>query len=182
MLRPLQNTGRGDRNQGSSFCTKHKNRSKIALQALCARLCNQNGHEKSILALGDLSRLDFGRVWVPPTPLLVASWPLLSDFWSLWGASWAHLGRILGALWHLLAAKWCLRHARARFLIDFGLISPPFCVSSEGMFCMLSSALRTSLHNVFMDAVTTLLHLLALFLLPFWCGGLCTAHGIDDAD
>ena len=110
------------------------------------------------------------------------SWSPPGHSWTASGASGVPLGLSLGALWHLLAAKWCLRHARARFLIDFGLISPPFCVSSEGMFCMLSSAPRTSLHNVFMDAVTTLLHLLALFLLPFWCGGLCTAHGIDDAD
>ena len=35
-------------------------------------------------------------------------------------------------------------------------------------------------HDVmpFIDAVTTLLLLPALCLLPFWCGGLCAAHGI----
>ena len=31
---------------------------------------------------------------------------------------------------------------------------------------------------LFFSAVTALLHLPSLFLLPFWCGGLCAAHGI----
>ena len=34
------------------------------------------------------------------------------------------------------------------------------------------------LHNALMDVVTARLHLLVLLLLPFWCGGLCAAHGI----
>ena len=42
----------------------------------------------------------------------------------------------------------------------------------------LHPAPGTLLHNAFIDAVTALLHCLALFFLPFWCGGLCTAHGI----
>ena len=37
---------------------------------------------------------------------------------------------------------------------------------------------RTFRYNVFNNAVTTLLLFPALFLLPFWCGGLCSAHGI----
>ena len=41
---------------------------------------------------------------------------------------------------------------------------------------LFSAAPRTSLHNVFIDAVTALLHLLALCFLPIWCGGLCAAH------
>ena len=124
MLRPLQNTGRGDRNQGSSFCTKLENRSKIALQALCARLCNQNGHENSILALGDLSRLDFGRVWVPPTPLLVASWPLLDGFWRLWGASWAHPGCALAPFGCQMVPQTRSGSISHRFWLDF---SPILC-------------------------------------------------------
>ena len=37
---------------------------------------------------------------------------------------------------------------------------------------------RTSLHIVFIAAIIALLHFLTLCLLPFWCGGLCAAHGI----
>ena len=43
---------------------------------------------------------------------------------------------------------------------------------------LFSAVPRTSLHIVFIDAAPALLHLLALCLLPFWCGGLCAAHGI----
>ena len=43
---------------------------------------------------------------------------------------------------------------------------------------MFSAVPRTSLHIVFIAAITALLHFLMLCLLPFWCGGLCAAHGI----
>jgi len=38
------------------------------------------------------------------------------------------------------------------------------------------AATGTSLRDAFINAIATLLHLLALFVFPFWCGGLCAAH------
>ena len=43
------------------------------------------------------------------------------------------------------------------------------------MFCMLFAAPRTLLHNAFFDAVTTLLHLLALFFSPSGAA-VCAQH------
>ena len=42
----------------------------------------------------------------------------------------------------------------------------------------LHPAPGTLLLNAFIDAVIALLHSLVLFLPPFWCGGLCAAHGM----
>ena len=121
--------------------------------------------------------------------------------------SWAALGQLLGALGRLLAPHGHFLGAPGARLVlswaslGWSVASPEWVLPSrdppgldfwrfwdvpswvlEGfrnMLCMLFAAPRTLLHNAFIDAVTTLLHLLALFLLPFWCGGLCTAHGID---
>ena len=43
------------------------------------------------------------------------------------------------------------------------------------MFCMLFAAPRALLHNAFIDAVTTLLHLLALFFSPSGAA-VCAQH------
>ena len=45
--------------------------------------------------------------------------------------------------------------------------------------CPLHPAPGALLHNAFIDVLTPHLHFLVLFLPPFWCGGLCAAHGIS---
>ena len=49
-----------------------------------------------------------------------------------------------------------------------------------GRHVLPCTSLRLAFHNImlFMNAVTTLLHLPALCFFPFRCGGLCAAHGI----
>ena len=142
-----------------------------------------------------------GSSWAPVGCLLGASWLLLAVSRLVSGAPWPHVGvqkRLGPRFWKLL------RRARlgfARLLANvlnlcllqllgceralLGHLAPPvpIPVQSSGYgpyFCMtlFSAAPRTSLHNVFIDAVTALLHLLALCFLPIWCGGLCAAHGI----
>ena len=124
-------------------------------------------------------RLDFVRVWGPPRHLLDGSWAFLGVSWTLLGASWALLRHLLDALGCLLAAKCCPRGAWARFWRLLGASGEGFG-GPKAVFFMGFSYI--SLYNAFNSAVTTLLHFPTLFLLTFWCGGLCTAHGITRSD
>ena len=95
----------------------------------------------------------------------------------------ALLGRFLDASWARLRLSWvslgrsvaplgCILASRDGRSLDFERFwdLPGWVVEySRGMFCILSSKLRISLHNDFVDAVTTLLYLLELFLwAPVW--------------
>ena len=117
--------------------------------------------------------------------------------------SWAALGQLLGALGRLLAPHGHFLGAPGARLVlswaslGWSVASPEWVLPSrdppgldfwrfwdvpswvlEGfrsMFCMLFAAPRTLLHNAFIDAVTTLLHLLALFFSPSGAA-VCAQH------
>ena len=125
---------------------------------------------------------------------LGASWAALgrhlAGFWALWGGSWAllaaswgALGHFLGVLGRLLAGLGCLLGAfwlsdppRPSILSGFGEGWAGFWNASRACFAMPFAAPGTSLRDVFINAVATLLYLPAFVVLPFWCGGLCAAH------
>ena len=65
-----------------------------------------------------------------------------------------------------------------RVLEGFGAFLGVVWKSSKACFDIRFVAPRSLLHNGLIHAVTTLFHLLALFVRPFWCDGLCAAHGI----
>ena len=78
-----------------------------------------------------------------------------------------------------MGASWLPNAVQEGPGLDFGgFWERPGRVSEgpKAVFFMVFSYI--SLYNGFNSAVTTLLHFPTLFLLTFWCGGLCTAHGI----
>ena len=103
---------------------------------------------------------------------------LLDALGGLLGA----LGRVLGASWASLGHTWVspgcqLLPKRGPDSTSEGSWSVRGRVGGpKAVFFMGFSYI--SLYNAFNSAVTTLLHFPTLFLLTFWCGGLCTAHGI----
>ena len=118
--------------------------------------------------------------------LFGASWPAFERFGTLLDSSWKLRGRLWGPSWPLLGVSWLVWAAAC---VDFGsqasileglvACQAGFCKVSGSCFDIAFAVPFTLLHNVFIDAVAaTLLHSPALFLLPFRCGGLCTAHGI----
>ena len=137
-----------------------------------------------------------GRSWAPLGRVLGASSVLLGASWppnALWGGFWrlpeafgeyfrgswdlfcivflmlAPLGHVLGSSWTLCVRSWSFCPDLGRVLAGFGFLERV----SGSLGCFLAGP------HAFNAAVAdTLLHLQALFLLPFWCGGLCAAHGI----
>ena len=120
-------------------------------------------------------------------------------FWRGSGISQMPLGRLLGALGCLLGALGCLlnsswaslgrswatpgchmlpKRGPGSILEGSRNVSVGFRRPHKLFFSMF---FRTFRCNAFNNAVTTLLHFLALVLFPFWCGGLCAAHGIRRA-
>ena len=133
--------------------------------------------------------------WDSPGSILEGlgrSWPLLgrylASFGALFGgsgsfldASWVSPGRFLGPLGRLLAnlrrllsASWLSGPPRASILEGLEACWAGFGRASSMSF----PAPRASSRNAFIHAMTTILHLPALFLHPFRCGGLCAALGI----
>ena len=84
------------------------------------------------------------------------------------------LGRFLGSSWALLKRSW---GPLGQILALRDLPNLHFGGSGDVPGWILE-AFQHFLHNAFMDVVTAHLHLLTLFVYPFWCGGLCAAHGI----
>ena len=124
-----------------------------------------------------------GPSWVALGRYLAGFWALLGGSWPLLGVAWASIGRFLNALGcllaglkHLLAAFWLPGTPWDSILEGLWACQAGFGAPLGTCFGMPSAAPRTLSHNAFIHAVTALLHLLALFLLPFWCGGLCAAH------
>ena len=126
-----------------------------------------------------------GPSWAALGRHLAGFWALLGGSWALLGASWVALGHFLGVLGRLLAGLGCLLGAfwlseplRPSILSGFGTCWAGFWNASGACFAMPFAGPGTALRDAFINAVATLLYLPALFLLPFWCGGLCAAHGI----
>ena len=124
----------------------------------------------------DLDRpwASLGRLWGPLGQLVAPVGHFLGAFWALLGPSWPSLCRSVALLSSVLTSRGAPVVDFRRFWGVPGSVLDGFW-NWLGLF---SAVPRTSLHIAFIDAVTALLHLLALCLLPFWCGGLCAAHGI----
>ena len=121
-----------------------------------------------------LSGASLGRLLGALGQLLAPLGPFLGVSWARLGPSWPSLGCSVALLSHVLASRGAPGLDFPRFLNLPGWVLDGFW----RWFGMVSAVPRTSLHDVFIAAVTALLHLLAFCLLPFWCGGLCAAHGI----
>ena len=126
-----------------------------------------------------------GSIWEGFGRLPGVSWAALGLSWAALGRSWAPLGRLWGACLVLLGASWLPNAAQNELGLDFssilrrlGTCRADFSRASGACFGTPFAAPRASLHNAFINAVSTLLHLPALFHLSIWCGGLCAAHGI----
>ena len=115
-----------------------------------------------------------GRLWGPLGQLVAPVGHFLGASWPLLGPSWPSLCWSVALLSSVLTSRGAPGVDFRRFWDVPGSVLDGFW-SWLGLF---SAVPRTSLHIVFIDAATALLHLLALCLLPFWCGGLCAAHGI----
>ena len=122
-----------------------------------------------------------GRSWALLGRSLASFGALLGGSGSFLDASWVSLGRFLGPLGRLLAnlrrllsASWLSGPPRASILEGLEACWAGFGRASSVSF----PAPRASSRNAFIHAMTTTLHLPALFLHPFRCGGLCAAHGI----
>ena len=109
-------------------------------------------------------------LWICRAPfwrVLGLSGVALGRSWASRGSSWTLLGCFLGASWALLGISWPVYGASWVHFGVQGRPGPPFwkvlghaglgCGGLRGMFCMLSSAPRISLHSAFIDAGTTLL-------------------------
>ena len=126
-----------------------------------------------------------GSSWAALGRHLAGFWALWGGSWALLAASWGALGHFLGVLGRLLAGLGCLLGAfwlsdppRPSILSGFGVGWAGFWNASRACFAMPFAAPGTSLRDAFINAVATLLFLPAFVILPFWCGGLCAAHGI----
>ena len=118
-----------------------------------------------------------GQFGMPLGRLLAGFWLLLGGFWTLLGASWPPLGRFRAPLGSSQAPFGCVRRSGPRFWRVWEHAGLGF--RRLGRHVLACTSLRLAFHNImlFMNAVTTFLHLPALCF-PFWCGGLCAAHGI----
>ena len=103
--------------------------------------------------------------------LLGALGCLLSALGRLLSSSWASLGRS----WEAPGCHMLPKRGPGSILEGSRSVSVGFRRPHKLFFSMF---FRTFRCNAFNNAVTTLLHFLALVLFPFWCGGLCAAHGI----
>ena len=120
-----------------------------------------------------------GLPWVALGRHLAGFWALLGGSWPLWGASWAPLGHFLGAFGWSSALLGRILPPWSAPGLDFGGLGTcraGFWKASGSCFGLPFAALCVLLHDAFIYAETKLFHLLALFLLPFWCGSLCAAH------
>ena len=122
----------------------------------------------------DLGRpwASLGRLWGPLGQLLAPVGHFLGVSWARLGPSWPSLCWSVALLSSVLTSRGAPGVDFRRFWDVPGSVLDGFW-SWLGLF---SAVPRTSLHIVFIDAAPALLHLLALCLLPFWCGGLCAAH------
>ena len=130
--------------------------------------------------------------WEGSEGVLDASWTSLGRLLSALVWLLDPLGRFLATSWALSGATWLISGA---FWVHFSLprrSGPRFWRVWEhaglgfrrlGRHVLACTSLRLAFHNImlFMNAVTTFLHLPALCF-PFWCGGLCAAHGIKNTD
>ena len=130
-----------------------------------------------------------GSTWEGSEAVLDASWTSLGRLLAALGRLLDPLGRFLATSWALSGATWLISGA---FWVHFSSprrSGPRFWRVWEhaglgfrrlGRHVLACTSLRLSFHNIllFMDAVTTFLHLAALCFLHFRCGGLCAAHGI----
>ena len=169
----------------SACCTQDKKRRKIAPGACRTELPTKIMLKTRLGARQTPFWMGLWHSWVPLGRCLARFWPLLGGSWCLLGASWAPLGRFLGALGRLLAGlkhvlgAFCLPGtSQASILEGLGTCWAGFGKALGAYFAMSFAASRALLHNAFMYAVNTLLHLPTFLLLPLWCGGLCAAHGI----
>ena len=79
------------------------------------------------------------------------------------------LGRFLGSSWALFKCSWGLQGQ----ILDPSNLPSLHLGGSGDVPGWIFEGFRDFLHNVFMAVVTAHLHLLTLFVYPFWCGGLC---------
>ena len=86
------------------------------------------------------------------------------------------LGHLLAGLGRLLREFRLPEISKTWILEGLGTSQARFWRVWGSQFDILFAAHCALLSNVFLSAVATLLHLPSLFLLPFWCGGLCAAH------
>ena len=128
-----------------------------------------------------------GSTWEGSEAVLDTSWMSLGRLLAVLGRLLDPLGRFLAASWALSDAAWLISGA---FWVHFNSprrSGPRFWRVWEhaglgfrrlGRHVLACTSLRLAFHNImlFMNAVTTLLHLPALCFLPFRCGGLCAAH------
>ena len=87
-------------------------------------------------------------------------------------------GGLLAGLGRLLREFRAPETSKTSILEGLGTSQARFSRVWGPQFDILFAAHCALLPHVFLGAVATLLHLPSLFLLPFWCGGLCAAHGI----
>ena len=134
---------------------------------------------------------DLGWSWALPS----VSWAPLGRSWAALGRSWPALGPVLGASLVLLGASWRSNEAPGsifKALQSSGKHFGSLCSSSSGgirlprlmfqllwvSFCDVFFGLAgVQLRTALRAAVHTVGHVLGIFLLLLWCGGLCAAHG-----
>ena len=87
------------------------------------------------------------------------------------------LGCLLAALWSCTAAFRFPGPSQASILKGLGRLRLSF-ERLASSFDVTFATPRISSHNAFKNAVTTLCHLLRLFVSPLQRGGTCAAHGI----
>ena len=85
------------------------------------------------------------------------------------------LGRFLASSWALFKCPW---DPLGLILVPRDLPSLHLRGSGDVPGWIFEGFLDFLL-NAFMDVVTAHLHSPTLFVYPFWCGGLCAAHGIE---
>ena len=96
------------------------------------------------------------------------------------------LGRLLGLSWEPLWCSWAplgdQMRLQGRFLRRLGGSGKHFG-SSRVSFCDVFFGLAgVQFRTALRAAVHTVGHVLGIFLLLLWCGGLCAAHGIKDME
>ena len=127
-----------------------------------------------------------GSTWEGSEAVLDASWTSLGRLLPALGRLWNPLGRSLAASWALSGATWLISNAFRVYFSSPGRSGARFWRVWEhaglgfrrlGRHVLACTSLRLAFHTimVFMNAVTTFLHLPALCF-PFWCGGLSAAH------
>ena len=120
--------------------------------------------------------------WVSLGQLLFALGRLLTSLGFFLNVSWALLGRSwlsLGCSVELQGRIWAPSTVPGLDFGGFGNVPDWVLKGSQSSLAVLFATPRLSSHNALKNAMTTLGHLLRLFVSPLQRGGTCEAHGIQ---